>query len=78
MNEHFTCVDFSLETLSAFIFARGTPYSCSIRLKGSIRETHLVFTFFNSFSNFNKFQMPLRRMVEVSMGALQQTLNAVS
>jgi hypothetical protein len=83
INKHFTCADFSCEMLSTFIFASRTLHSCSIRLKGSIKEAHLVFTFFKSFNPLASMSSTsltnsicLFSELEVSMGALQQTLNA--
>ena len=77
-----TCADFSLESLSNFIFAQRAMHSCIMRFKSSIKETHIWSSrflgvsapCFHQFNKFNKFKMFLRRVLEISMRALQQTL----
>jgi hypothetical protein len=50
--KQITCADLSLESLSTFIFAKRTMYNCIMRLKGLMKETHLVFPFSKSFNPF--------------------------
>lgn len=52
MGKETTCADLSLESLTNFIFAKNTLYSCIMRLKGSIKEALMAFTYSRSFNPF--------------------------
>ena len=85
MGKETTCADLSLESLTNFIFAKKNLvflYYASQRFNQ--RGPHGLHIFqefqplcFHEFSKFNEFmiKMSLWRVLEISMRALQQTLN---
>ena len=83
MGQQVTCADLSLESLSTFIFAKENPvllYYASQRFnKKDPYGLHIFQKFqplcFHQFNKFNEFKMSLRQMLEISMRALQPTLN---